>query len=239
MSSSLRSLSRAKSLQEQTYLALRASILSGEIAPGERLIETQLAKKLQVSRTPVREAIKQLQRETLAIADKNGGIRVATISVKDAQQLYDCRIALEELAVREVCQQATAAQIQEIGDWVSKAETLLATDFTAANNAQMLEIDYQFHLAIAETSGNKWLVYLLDQVFDKMKLLRVQTTQYNPRVLEIRTEHRQVYEAIAKKDSETAVRLIRQHLLASKTRVVKELDNIAQKTAKTSLIIKE
>lgn len=229
MSSSLRSLTRTKSLQERTYLALRASILSGEIAPGERLIETQLAKKLQVSRTPVREAIKQLQRETLAIADKNGGIRVMTISVIDARQLYDCRIALEELAVREVCRVATELQISKIGEWVDKAEALLAKGFSPDKSSQMLEIDYQFHLAIVESSGNKWLVYLLDRVFDKMKLLRVQTTKYNPRVLEIRSEHRQVYQAIAQKDAEKAVTLIGEHLLASKERVVKELENIGQK----------
>lgn len=226
MSSSLRSLTRAKSLQEQTYLAIRNSILSGEISPGERLIETQLAKKLQVSRTPVREAIKQLQRETLAIADNNGAIRVTTISVVDAEQLYDCRLALEVLAVTEVCKQATAAQIQNIELWVKKAEELSEQALTKDKISQMLEIDYQFHLAIVEASGNKWLVYLLDRVFDKMKLLRLQTTQYNPRVLEIRTEHRQVYDAISERNTKKASDLISQHLRASKERVAKELKNI-------------
>ena len=226
----MRSLKRAKSLQEQTYLAIRNSILSGEITPGERLIETQLAKKLQVSRTPVREAIKQLQRETLAIADQNGGIRVATISVMDAQQLYDCRIALEELAVKEVCQQGTTAQIKKIGIWVEKAEHISEDEtLTKDQSLQMLEIDYQFHLAIVEATNNKWLVYLLDQVFDKMKLLRIQTTQYNPKVLEIRTEHRQVYNAIARRNVEQAIDLISNHLWASKKRVVKELENINNK----------
>ncbi|MDJ0679764.1 MAG: GntR family transcriptional regulator [Xenococcaceae cyanobacterium MO_167.B52] len=231
MSSSLRSLKRAKSLQEQTYLAIRNSILSGEITPGERLIETQLAKKLQVSRTPVREAIKQLQRETLAIADHNGGIRVATISVTDAQQLYDCRIALEELAVKEVCQQGTAAQIKKIEIWVEKAEHISEDEvLTKDQSLQMLEIDYQFHLAIVEAANNKWLVYLLDQVFDKMKLLRIQTTQYNPKVLEIRTEHRQVYNAISQRNTKQAIDLITKHLRASKKRVVKELENINSKS---------
>lgn len=226
MNSSLRSIPRAKSLQEQTYLALRASILSGEILPGEKLVETQLAKKLQVSRTPIREAIRQLQRENLLTADTNGGVKVMVISVIDAEQLYDCRIALEELAVKEACNQATLAQIQKINKWLSKAEQLLESGFSQEKSAEMLEIDYQFHLAIVESSGNKWLIYLLDQVFDKMKLLRVQTTKYNPRVLEIRYEHSQVYEAIAKRDAETAVQLIRTHLLASKQRVIQELQNI-------------
>ncbi|MGK7947863.1 MAG: GntR family transcriptional regulator [Xenococcaceae cyanobacterium] len=227
MSSSLRSLTRAKSLQEQTYLALRDSILSGELPPGSRLIETQLAQQLKVSRTPVREAIKQLQREALAVVDRNGGIRVMTISVVDAQQLYDCRIALEQLAVQKVCQQATAKQISKIGEWVDKAESLIAEEFTTERSSQMLDIDYQFHLAIVEASANKWLMYLLDRVFDKMKLLRVQTTKHNPRVLEICHEHRQVYQAIVQREAEKAINLICEHLLASKERVLKELENIA------------
>jgi DNA-binding GntR family transcriptional regulator len=226
LSPSLRSFSRAKSLQEQTYLALRASILSGEILPGEKLIETQIAKKLQVSRTPIREAIRQLQRENLLTAQTNGGVKVMVISAIDAEQLYDCRIALEELAVREACSLATKTQIQKINKWLNKAEQLLESGFSQEKSAKMLEIDYQFHLAIVESSGNKWLIYLLDQVFDKMKLLRVQTTKHNPRVLEIRHEHRQVYEAISERDSEIAVELIRNHLLASKQRVVQELQNL-------------
>ncbi|BAZ43871.1 hypothetical protein NIES4102_08740 [Chondrocystis sp. NIES-4102] len=219
MNSSLRSIPRAKSLQEQTYLALRASILSGEILPGEKLVETQLAKKLEVSRTPIREAIRQLQRENLLTADTSGGVKVTVISAIDAEQLYDCRIALEELAVREACTQATLAQIQKINKWVRLAEQLLESGFQE-KSAEMLEIDYQFYLAIVESSSNKWLIYLLDQVFDKMKLLRVQTTKSNRRVLEIREEHSQVAQAIAKRDTETAVQLIRTHLLASKERVI-------------------
>jgi DNA-binding GntR family transcriptional regulator len=226
LSPSLRSIPRAKSLQEQTYLALRASILSGEILPGEKLVETQLAKKLQVSRTPIREAIRQLQRENLLTADLNGGVKVMVISAIDAEQLYDCRIALEELAVKEACNHATKAQIQKINKWLNKAEQLLESGFAPEKSAEMLEIDYQFHLAIVESSGNKWLIYLLDQVFDKMKLLRVQTTKHNPKVLEIRYEHRQVYEAILQKKAETAAQLIRTHLFASKKRVVQEIQNL-------------
>ncbi|MCY7275216.1 MAG: GntR family transcriptional regulator, partial [Phormidesmis sp. CAN_BIN44] len=71
---------RSLPLQEQTYQALRVAILSGELAPGERLIETQLAQRLQVSRTPIREAIRQLQHSNLATIDASGTLRVATFS---------------------------------------------------------------------------------------------------------------------------------------------------------------
>ena len=94
---------RVQSLHEQTYVALRTAILSGELASGERLVESQLAVTLKVSRTPIREAIRQLQRDNLVIADDNGGLCVTQLSATDAGHLYDCRMGLEELAVAQAC----------------------------------------------------------------------------------------------------------------------------------------
>ncbi|NJO42759.1 MAG: GntR family transcriptional regulator [Cyanobacteria bacterium RU_5_0] len=237
MTLSLPSVQRSKSLYEQTYLALRASILSGELVSGERLVETQLAEHLQVSRTPIREAMRQLQRDALVVADTNGGLRVTTISAIDAAQLYDCRIALEQLSVQEACQSATKTQLYDLEALVTQAEQLVGqqseTEKGQGNGktsivapSEMLELDYRFHRLIAESSGNRWLVTLLDQVFDKMALIRVQTTQHNPRVLEIRDEHRQIFQAIAQHKVPTAVEAIQTHLLASKARVIQEVQNL-------------
>ena len=215
---------RSKLLHQQTYEALRASILSGELAPGDRLVETQLAQQLQVSRTPIREAIRQLQREGLVTADGSGGLRVTAISVGDAVQLYDCRLALEQLAVMEACQQANGTQIDQLEQYITQAETLLSLQESAQRAAQLLDLDYRFHRLIAESSGNSWLVFLLDQVFDKMALLRLQTTRHDPGVLEIRSEHRQIYQAIALRDSTFAAQAIQGHLTASKSRVIKNIE---------------
>ncbi|PSB09702.1 GntR family transcriptional regulator [filamentous cyanobacterium CCP2] len=230
MTLSLPSVQRSKSLYEQTYEALRASILSGELLPGERLVETQLADQLQVSRTPIREAIRQLQRDSLVTTDAGGGLRVTIISVVDAVQLYDCRIALERLSVQEACHHATPAQLETLETFVVQAEQLAEQPGVAFSSARMLEVDYQFHQSIAESSGNRWLTTFLDQVFDKMAMLRVQTTRHNPRVLEIRSEHRQIFEAIARRNSEAAVQAIEAHLVASKARVVQEVENLQAET---------
>jgi DNA-binding GntR family transcriptional regulator len=217
---------RSKSLYEQTYQALRTSILSGELLPGERLVETQLAEQLQVSRTPIREAMRQLQRDTLVTTDRGGGLRVTIISVVDAIQLYDCRIALEKLSVQEACQNSTVEQLDILESLVTQAEQLVSQPASDVDNLRMLEIDYRFHQFIAESSGNRWLVTFLDQVFDKMSMLRVQTTRYNPRVLEIRSEHRQIFESIAQRDVIRAIQSIQDHLVASKARVVQEVENL-------------
>lgn len=222
---------RSKSLHEQTYQVLRASILAGNLSPGERLVETQLAQQLQVSRTPIREAIRQLQKDGLVTADGLGGLQVTTISAVDAAQLYDCRLALEQLAVTEACLWADEAQLQQLEGYVVQAEQLMQTQNSNLKVMQLLDLDYGFHRLIAESSRNRWLVVLLDQVFDKMTLLRVQTTRHNPGVLEIRIEHRQIYEAIAQRNIEASVAAIQSHLLASKTRVVGELQQLCQQMA--------
>lgn len=223
-------LQRSQSLQEQAYQALRTAILSGELSPGQRLVETQLAKKLQVSRTPIREALRQLQHEDLATIDSNNVLRVTQFSVTDAVQLYDCRIALEQLSVAGACQNATTSQLQELSLMVMRAEKLVGSKPSQLTNFQLLDLDYRFHRLFAESSANLWLRSLLDQVFDKMALLRIQTIQHNRNVLEIRTEHRRIYEAVRERNAEVAVQTIKDHLTAAKERVVQEMQNLQQGT---------
>lgn len=225
---------RSKSLHEQAYEALRAAIFSAELAPGDRLIETQLAEWLQVSRTPLREALRQLQREGLVTTDaQNGGLRVTTISAIDAAQLYDCRLALEQLAVTGACQNATEPQIAQLKEYVVKAEHLAQNRSSKVDPLHLLEMDYQFHHLIAESSGNLRLVSLLEQVFDAMSLLRIQTLRQNPNVLNIRLEHRQIFEAIADHSVDRATVAICAHLSASKERVVREIQSFQHSSEAT------
>lgn len=228
MSLSPRSLQRNQSLQEQTYQALRTAILSGELTPGQRLVETHLAEKLQVSRTPIREAIRQLQHEDLIAVDSMRGLRVATISMTDAVQLYDCRIALEQLSVAGACQNATESQLKELELMVEQAEKLVNSKPSQLTSFRLLDLDYRFHRQLAQSSGNPWLVSLLDQVFDKMQLLRIQTTKNNLNVLEIRTEHRRIYEPVRERNLQAAVQAIKAHLIASKERVIKEVQQLQE-----------
>ncbi len=225
------SIQRSQSLRQQVYEALKRIILKGDLASGERIVETKLAKQLEVSRTPIREAIGQLKKEQLIVSKPNGGFVVATLSVQDAAQLYDCRIALEQLSVEGACKNIVAKQLKQLEKYVLLAEKLAKSQSSRPDILKLLEVDYQFHHLIAESSGNQWLLTLLEQVFDKMALLRVQTTKHNPQVLEIRLEHREVYEAIALRNSDIARATVKLHLMSAKARVVKELE-IIQNTAK-------
>jgi len=223
---STRPLQRPQSLHEQTYLAIRTAILSGELAAGERLIETQLADQLQVSRTPIREAIRQLQQENLVTGDGHGSLRVATLNVADAVQLYDCRIALEQLSVSEACRNITTNQLEQLEEIVQQSEQAIKQQPATLTHHQLLQMDYQFHRLLAESSGNTWLVQILDQVFDKMAILRLRTLQHNPGVLEIGGEHCRIYDAVRDRNSIAANQAILFHLISSKERVIREIKQL-------------
>lgn len=224
-----KSLQRNQPLKDQAYQTLRQMILSGELAPGHRLVEAQLARDLEVSRTPIREALGQLQRESLVMASSDQGLQVAMFSTEDAAQLYDCRLALEKISVTEACYNTTTAQIRKLQRLVQKAEKLAGTSSSQLLNFQLLDVDYQFHRLIAEMSSNFWLQEILDQIFDKMMLLRIQTIQQNQDVLDVRTEHLEIYEAIAQRDAKAATKAIKKHLKAARTRVIHELNVLSVK----------
>lgn len=220
---------RSQSLREQTYQVLRSAILTGEFLAGSRLVETQIADKLQVSRTPIREALQQLQQEQLVITDRNGNLRVVSFSTDDAKNLYRCRLVLEQESVLEACKKATVEQLAKIELAVKQAEQAFGQNLNQLSSYQLLHIDYQFHRAISECAGNPWLTLLLDQLFDKMALLRVQTIQQNLKVLEIRSEHRQIYEAIAQHDYQKALQSLTEHLMSSQVRVIHEITQLQKK----------
>ncbi|MGB3668528.1 MAG: GntR family transcriptional regulator [Phormidesmis sp.] len=229
-------------LFSQTYVALRQEILSGSLASGEGLVEQALADRFAVSRTPIREAIRQLQQEGLIESDQRGGLRVSIITIADAVHLYDCRIGLEQVAVVGACENATARQLEDLQDCLAQANlsSPTAADKSATSNSQMshqasdhtaelenrLMIDQSFHRLLADSSGNPWLADLLDQIFSKMALLRLTTTYRNPDVLEIWAEHERIVSAIVQRDAQAAAAAVRDHLLASKARVVDELQGL-------------
>jgi DNA-binding GntR family transcriptional regulator len=217
-----------QSLLQQAYQILRSSILSGELTAGQRLLETQLAEQLQISRTPVREALRLLQHDNLAVLDRQGVLRVATISAIAAAELYDCRMALEELSIRGACQYVTKAQLREMESLIQQAEKLIEADRSQLTPYRLLDLDYQFHHLLAKSANNAWLLTILEQIFDKMLLLRIQTIQCDPNVLEIRMEHHQIFDALVQRDEKAGVQAIRNHLTASKERVIQAVQQIQQ-----------
>ena len=128
-------------LREVVFKTLRQAILKGELKPGERLMEIQLANKLGVSRTPIREAIRKLEEEGLVIMTPRKGAVVAEITEKSLRDTLEVRRSLEKLAVRLACDRITSEGIAELKETERRFEEVFGTD----DMTKIAEIDVAFH----------------------------------------------------------------------------------------------
>ena len=128
-------------LRDVVFQTLRQAILKGELKPGERLMEIQLAQKLGVSRTPVREAIRKLELEGLVLMIPRKGAEVAEITIKDLEDVLEVRAALEELAVCDACENITEEQILALKEAADNFQAALESD----DLVKCAETDMAFH----------------------------------------------------------------------------------------------
>jgi len=143
-------------LRDVVFHTLRQAILRGELKPGERLMEIQLANKLGVSRTPIREAIRKLELEGLVLMIPRKGAEVADISEKSLRDVLEVRKVLEELAVKLTCDKIKSAQIEELKQAAEEfRKTLKSSDIT-----EIAEADVRFHDVIYEATDNQKLIQL-------------------------------------------------------------------------------
>ena len=149
-------------LRDVVFNTLRQAILRGELKPGERLMEIQLANKLGVSRTPIREAIRKLELEGLVLMIPRKGAEVAEITEKNMLDVLEVRRALEELAVKLACERITEEEIQELKDAADAFQKILSEkDIT-----KIAEADEAFHDVIFKSTGNDRLIQLLNSLPD-------------------------------------------------------------------------
>ncbi len=157
-------------LRDVVFHTLREAILKGDLRPGERLMELQLASKLGVSRTPIREAIRMLEQEGLAVTIPRKGAEVAKMTEKDMEDVLQIREALDELAVQVACDKMTAQQLKEL--------TLAMKNFENAIQAgklkKIIEYDVEFHDIIYRATDNPKLVTLLNNIREQIYRYRVE-----------------------------------------------------------------
>ena len=144
-------------LREVVFHTLRKAIIQGELQPGERLMEVSLANKLGVSRTPVREALRQLDLEGLVEIAPNRGAKVIGISRKDVEDIYHMRARLEGLAARKAAEQIKEEELAEL------EEVILLSEFHVKKpeSKQMVRLDGRFHEIMYRASGSRMLEHVL------------------------------------------------------------------------------
>ena len=195
-------------LRDVVFNTLRQAILRGELKPGERLMEIQLANKLGVSRTPIREAIRKLELEGLVLMIPRRGAEVAEITEKSLRDVLEVRGALEELAVKLACQKITDAQIQELR--VAEKEFELALQ--SGDVTTYAEADVKFHDVIYIATDNQRLIQLLSNLREQMYRYRVEYLKREEAHETLLIEHKRIIETIAKRDMDAAVDAVCQHI---------------------------
>ena len=197
------------SLHGRVFNRLREDIISGKYKENEELRENTIASELGVSRTPVREAIKQLELEGLVNVIPNRGAYVTGISEKDIRDIYVIRSYLEGLCARWACEKQT----DELADRLSEVVDLTEFYIEKENTDQILELDDRFHELLYQASGSRRLYGLLKDFHHYVKPIRLQSLSNIERAKESNAEHRAIVEAFRRGDEEEAERLAHEHII--------------------------
>lgn len=195
-------------LRDVVFNTLRQAILKGELKPGERLMEIQLAQRLGVSRTPIREAIRKLELEGLVLMIPRKGAEVAKITEKSMQDVLEVRRALEGLAIQLACERINKEKIALLEANAKEFEKAAKTKDLVA----MAEADEAFHSVIYEATENDRLIYILNNLREQMYRYRVEYLKdetIHPTILK---EHEEILQTVKCKNSSEAVLAISTHI---------------------------
>ena len=207
-------------LRDVVFNTLRQAILTGELKPGERLMEIHLADRLGVSRTPIREAIRKLELEGLVVMIPRKGAQVAKITEKNLKDVLEVRRALDTLAVRLACKRMDDTykkQLREACDEFAKV-------VKCSNTKDITEADVRFHDIINQSTGNDRLIQLVNNLAEQMyryRLEYIKDAAYHNRLID---EHEEIYNAVLERDEERAAKAVVVHIDNQEASILEHLN---------------
>lgn len=204
----LKPIKNESQVRSEVYERLRQAILKNQLKPGNRLIERKIAEQLEVSRTPVREAIRMLEREGLVYHIPRSGVVVAQVSDKEVLEVYRIRAVLEGLAARMAAEKITPEQLQHLVRLLKQVE-----QSAADNNLDDLEqVHREFNDLIYRATGSPRLYGMINSLVDFINRFALVGYCHPGRIDEATREHRQLVEAIKLRDGDLAERIARDHI---------------------------
>jgi len=204
-------------LRMQVFKEIEQAILNGYFSPGENLTEIKLSKELGVSRTPVREALHQLELEGLVKNVPNKGAVVIGISEKDIDDMYTIRMRIEGLAARWAAEQITDEEIEELKDVVELQEFYVSKN----DPIQVWNLDSKFHEIIYNSCRSRPLKNTLSNFHHFIQRAREASIKSGSRAEDAVKEHREILDAIAAHDGQRAEALAAEHIIKAKENLLK------------------
>jgi DNA-binding GntR family transcriptional regulator len=195
-------------LYEDVAERLRAQIFAHELEPGSWLDEQSLAQQFGISRTPMREAIKVLASEGLVTTKMNRGAYVTEVDRRDLEQIFTILSLLEGQAAKETALKATEDQLTQLDNLHHRLEKAAAD----RDLEQFFEVNVKFHELIQDIAGNKWMNGVIADLRKVLKLQRRDSLSRTGRLQNSLIEHREILQAILKRDAISAEALMRKHL---------------------------
>lgn len=206
-------------LRDVVFNTLRQAILTGELKPGERLMEIHLANKLGVSRTPIREAIRKLELEGLVTMIPRRGAEVAQITEKSMNDVLEVRRAMDVLCVELACERITQEELEALKAACDNFEQMVKTQ----DVKKIARADVELHDIILQATGNSRLIQLVNNLSEQMYRYRyeyIKDFSQHERLVE---EHRIIYESLVNKDKETASEAAKTHIDNQKNAIIRRI----------------
>jgi len=201
-------INKGNTARKRVYNYIREQILSGVIAPNERLLETKIAKQIGTSRTPVREALHSLELEKLIKSIPSVGYTVEPISEDEVKQICEIRRVIEGLAARWAMEKAQTKLVKDLGKNIATAENKVSTGDVKV----FVDLDAQFHEIIAKLSRSGHLLELSRFLRRQMLRYRIQSIYSKDNVLRAIKGHKQILKAIEGADIDAVEKAMRHHL---------------------------
>jgi len=203
-------------LADWVTASLREAILHGYYEPGEKLDQDRIAEELEVSRTPVREAMRRLESEGFVEVRPHHGAFIAMVSQQDIREVYEIRRLLEAEVVRQV----TPLIPESVLDELDRSLTETEAQFESGDITQHFESDVYFHETLVDFVENRLLKDVLDGLTNRISIVRrFAQLQPGPHLVESFKEHRAIFEAMRERDPEEAAELMGLHLMNSAARI--------------------
>jgi DNA-binding GntR family transcriptional regulator len=205
-------------LYQQAYRELKKLIITGKLQPGEKVIMSKLADQYEISRTPLREALRQLQSEGLIIQE-HSTMRIVEINKEDFLHLYQTRIVLEKEVIKSI---VTLIPEEDF----PKIEAVLFESGRAVQEGdpfRILELNTQFHELLMNYCPNPRMIQLLNYVRSLLLIYRANINKKAKNNMEIFEEHREIFEALKKRDIEKSIQMVETHMLNDQKRGLEDL----------------
>lgn len=204
----LQAISKRTTLSDQAYIVIKDAIISNTLRPGDVLVEEKLAQQLNISRTPIKSALIRLRYEKLTTLNSSNNIVVANITEEDIDNITVVRKNVEALAVELLENKITNQQIQVLENIVKKYKKAIVLE----QIEEMLECDYQFHISIAEFTGNDFLLDTIRHANNIVKTYLMLSGTFGKYCTVANEEHQIVVDYIKDRDFKGAKEAMKGHL---------------------------